>query len=46
MRGSIQELIDLNFAENEIAAVVAEGELEWRTSARLARRATPAVSAI
>ncbi|EAR9531484.1 lipopolysaccharide 1,3-galactosyltransferase, partial [Salmonella enterica] len=39
-KGSIQELIDLNFAENEIAAVVAEGELEWWTK-RSVSLATP-----
>lgn len=28
-KGSVQELIDLSFDESEIAAVVAEGDIEW-----------------
>lgn len=39
-KGSIQELIDLRFAEHEIAAVVAEGETEWWTK-RSVSLATP-----
>lgn len=39
-KGSVQELIDLNFAEHEIAAVVAEGESEWWTK-RSVSLATP-----
>ncbi|EEE1545313.1 lipopolysaccharide 3-alpha-galactosyltransferase, partial [Salmonella enterica] len=42
-KGSIQELVDLNFAENEIAAVVAEGELEWWTK-RSVSLATPGLA--
>lgn len=39
-KGSVQELIDLRFAEHEIAAVVAEGESEWWTK-RSVSLATP-----
>lgn len=39
-QGSVQELIDLEFAEHEIAAVVAEGESEWWTK-RSISLATP-----
>ncbi|ECG8591181.1 lipopolysaccharide 3-alpha-galactosyltransferase [Salmonella enterica subsp. salamae] len=40
---SIQELIDLNFSAHEIAAVVAEGELEWWTK-RSVSLATPGLT--
>lgn len=39
-KGSIQELVDLQFTEHEIAAVVAEGETEWWTK-RSVSLATP-----
>lgn len=34
-KGSLQELIALSFDENEIAAVVAEGDIEWWTKRSL-----------
>lgn len=43
-QGSVQELIDLRFAEHEIAAVVAEGDSEWWTK-RSVSLATPGLVA-
>lgn len=39
-KGSLQELVDLQFAEHEIATVVAEGETDWWTK-RSVSLATP-----